>query len=162
MHSLNSTRKRIVVVDDDRAILDLVSTRLTLAGYDVFSARDGHEAVARISGVRPDAMVLDLNMPGLDGFGVLQRLGRAGTARLPILVLTARHDAADVQRAIGLGARDYLAKPFKDAQLLMRVARLVRPPADRRSTDEVITGLDNLITVAAREDESRPVLELPD
>jgi DNA-binding response OmpR family regulator len=152
MHSLHSTRKRIVVVDDDRAILDLVSTRLTLAGYDVFSARDGQEA----------AMVLDLNMPGLDGFGVLQRLGKAGTARLPILVLTARHDVADVQRAIGLGARDYLAKPFKDAQLLMRVARLVRPPVDRRSTDDVITGLDNLITVAAREDESRPTLELFD
>lgn len=160
MHSLTGPRKRVMTVDDDRAILELVSTRLTLAGYDVFSARDGHEAVSRISGVRPDAMVLDLNMPGLDGFGVLQRLGKVGTARLPILVLTARHDAADVQRAIGLGARDYLAKPFKDSQLLMRVARLLRPPADRRSVDEVITGLDNLITIAAREDDSRPPIEL--
>src|SRR5947209_1670389 len=103
MHSAIGLRRRVMTVDDDSAILELISTRLTLAGYDVFSARDGQEALARIQGIRPHAMVLDLNMPGLDGFGVLQRLGKAGTARVPTLVLTARHDTADVRRAIALG-----------------------------------------------------------
>jgi DNA-binding response OmpR family regulator len=117
--------RRVLVVDDDAAILELVTTRLLLSGFKVFTARNGHEAMRRMSEVKVDAMVLDLNMPSMDGFQVLTRLG--GMGRLPpTLVLTARHEAADVQRAVQLGARDYLAKPFKDQQLLMRVARLFR------------------------------------
>jgi two-component system OmpR family response regulator len=126
-------------VDDDRAILDLVSTRLTLAGYDVFSARDGRQAVERANALRPHAMVLDLSMP------LLENLGPAVLARLPTLVLTARHASADVQRAIALGARDYVAKPFKDSQLLLRVARLLRPPVDRRTLDDFTADVEALL-----------------
>ncbi len=139
-------RRRILVVDDDRAIRELVCTRLTLAGYDAFGARDGAEALERIGGLRPQAMVLDLNMPRVDGFGVLQGLGRERALRLPTLVLTARHSSADVQRAIGLGARDYLAKPFKDANLLMRVARLLRPRAQTLSVEQSFAEMELLLT----------------
>lgn len=139
------SRRRILVVDDDKAILELVSTRLTLAGYDVFGARDGHEALARLGGLRPAALVLDLNMPSLDGFGVLQRMGKEMTARIPTLVLTASRGPVDVQRAIQLGARDYLAKPFKDSDLLSRVARLFRRPVDRQGLLETLTSLEQML-----------------
>jgi two-component system OmpR family response regulator len=138
-------RRRILVVDDDRAILELVCTRLTLAGYDAFGARDGAEALQRLNGLRPQAMVLDLNMPNLDGFGVLKTLGRERAQATPTLVLTARHAAADVQRAISLGARDYLAKPFKDANLLMRVARLFRPRVHAASLADSFAEMDRML-----------------
>ena len=145
MSELEPSRRRILVVDDDRAILELLATRLTLAGHDVFSARDGRDALQKIEGLRPHAMVLDLNMPVMDGFGVLSALGKERAGRLPTLVLTARHGSADVQRAIGLGARDYLAKPFKDSQLLMRVSRLFRSRIEAMSLDDMLSGMDEML-----------------
>ena len=130
MPPLHEARRRILVVDDDSAILELVRTRLTLAGYMVLAAKDGCEALARLSERRYDAMVLDLNMPSVDGFEVLERAQDLEFPAPPTLVLTARHDALDVTRAVQLGARDYLAKPFQDRQLLMRVARLFRTQAN--------------------------------
>jgi DNA-binding response OmpR family regulator len=145
MPSLDPVRRRILAVDDDRAVLELVCTRLTLAGYDVFSARDGHEALGRLSSLRPAAMVLDLGMPSLDGFGVLEKMGKAGTAKTPTLVLTARHSAPDVKRAISLGARDFLSKPFNDNQLLMRVQRLFRCPVQARSLEDLFTDVESML-----------------
>jgi two-component system OmpR family response regulator len=149
MSLAEGARRRILAVDDDRAILELVATRLTLAGFDVFSARDGREAIERIGALRPHGMVLDLNMPGVDGFGVLEHLGMAGAARLPTLVLSARHATADVQRAIALGARDYVAKPFRDSQLLLRTARLFRPPVMRRELSDVFDDIEVMIAKTA-------------
>ena len=122
-----ATKPRIVVAEDDEAVLELVRTRLEIAGYAVSYARTGHAAIETIRAVQPTAVVLDLNMPGLDGFGVLTAL-RSQKSRTspPTLVLTARHAAEDVKRCLALGAKDYLAKPFKDKDLLARVARLVR------------------------------------
>jgi DNA-binding response OmpR family regulator len=145
MPPLREVPRRMLVVDDDPAILDLVCTRLTIAGHTVLSARNGHEALKRLGERRYDAMVLDLNMPQLDGFGVLERMAKLSVPSPPTLVLTASHNATHVQRAIKLGARDYLSKPFDDRQLLMRVARLFRRPADRRSLEEVIDGMDDLL-----------------
>jgi len=121
-----TARPKILVVDDDCAILELVTTRLMLDNYNVFTARDGREGLERLKSLRPEGLVLDLNMPVRDGFSVLEELGKMGASRTPTLVLTARHAAADVQRALRLGARDYLAKPFTSSQLRTRVARLVR------------------------------------
>ena len=118
--------RRMLVVDDDVSILELVSTRLTLAGHMVLTARNGGEALRRLTERRYDGMVLDLNMPQMDGFAVLECMADLAHPRPPTLVLTASHNAADVQRAVKLGARDYLSKPFDDRQLLMRVARLFR------------------------------------
>ena len=125
--------KRIFVAEDDTAIAELLTTRLEIAGYRVNAARDGASALRLILANPPAAVILDVNMPRLDGFSVLRALrGHAACARTPILMLTARKSAADVKQARDCGANDYLAKPFDDRQLLARVERLLRqgrPPA---------------------------------
>jgi two-component system chemotaxis response regulator CheY len=127
---LEKSKTRIFVAEDDPATLELLVTRLSVAGYEVTYARDGHQAVASILASRPNAAILDVNMPILDGFGVMKALrdNPSVSARMPIMVLTARNSPEDVKRAIQLGARDFLSKPFKDAHLLERVARLLRAP----------------------------------
>ena len=121
--------RRILIAEDDSGIRDLIRTRLNAVGYDTHTAKNGVEALLRIGELKPDALVLDINMPEMDGFGVLEVLKDSPIeTRLPVLVLTARHAADDVRRAVGLGAKDYLTKPFNEAQLLARVARLLRPP----------------------------------
>ena len=126
-------RKRVLVVDDDKAVLDLITTRLDLAGYQTFFARDGFEGLARLYELRPAALVVDVNMPRLDGFGLLRKMRLEGLLeRTPTMVLTARNQPDDVRQAIELGARDFLTKPFRDNQLISRVGRLVhKPPASR-------------------------------
>ncbi len=115
---------RILAVDDDPAILELIVTRLSLAGFETFYARDGYECLHRIQEIRPAALVLDVNMPGIDGFGVLKAL-RDTNCLPPTLMLTARNRTEDVQQAVKLGARDFLTKPFDDKQLIARVRRLI-------------------------------------
>jgi two-component system OmpR family response regulator len=123
-------RTRILVVEDDQIILDLITTRLDIAGYDTYFARDGFEGLKRLHELRPSALVLDLNMPRLDGFGLLRKM-RQEALNVPTMVLTARNQPDDVRQAITLGARDFLAKPFKDEQLLQRVGRLLRRAPSR-------------------------------
>lgn len=124
---MSANPPKILVAEDDAGVRDLVRTRLRIAGYDPHTAKNGLEAVERALQLRPAAMVLDINMPALDGFGVLSAIqDEAPDLHMPILVLTARHSADDVRMAIALGARDYLTKPFTEAQLLARVARLMR------------------------------------
>jgi DNA-binding response OmpR family regulator len=120
-------KPRILIADDDPNIRELIRTRLNANGYEAHTVRDGAEALSQILALRPDGVVLDINMPHMDGFGVLEALMEQGR-RLPVLVLTARHAADDVRRAVSLGAKDYLTKPFTEAQLQARVARLLRAP----------------------------------
>jgi DNA-binding response OmpR family regulator len=122
-------RPRILVVEDDASVRHLIRARLGMADYDVYVARDGREALKEVRRVQPHAMVLDINMPDLDGFGVLQALSDQADAPLPAtMVLTARHAEEDVRRAMQLGAKDYLTKPFSETQLMRRIARLLRRP----------------------------------
>jgi DNA-binding response OmpR family regulator len=123
----DTARPRVLVVEDDPMVMELITTRLELAGFQTYSARNGSEALSRLNDIRPDGMVLDINMPVLDGFEVLTRMKSTGeTQRTPTMVLTARNRPEDVKRAITLGARDFISKPFKDDQLIARVGRLVR------------------------------------
>jgi two-component system OmpR family response regulator len=123
-----SNRPRILVAEDDASILDLIRVRLLDAGYEVHVARNGFEAATRIRNIRPDAVILDINMPLLDGFAVLDGMkGDPSLAHTRAMMLTARHSGDDVRRAMLLGAKDFLAKPFSETQLLSRVARLLRP-----------------------------------
>lgn len=141
MPNLNEVKQiRILVVEDDPMVLDLITTRLSLAGFHTFYARDGVEGLARLSEVGPAAMVLDINMPRLDGFGVLTAMRSMGLA-VPTLVLTARSQSSDVEEALRLGASDFLAKPFQDQQLLARVGRLLRRPAGRAAPAPVPAAL---------------------
>ena len=126
--SLNSARKRIVVAEDDPAVMELICVRLDLAGYQSVPARDGYQALERIHASRPSAIILDIGMPGMDGFGVLREIQHY-RPRFPVLVLTARRASEEVRKAIGLGADAYLVKPFDDKQMLDRIARLVSPPS---------------------------------
>lgn len=126
MPQLEARARKVLVVDDDPFIMELIITRLALAGYATAQARDGRKALERLADFRPEAMVLDLNMPRLDGFGVLREMQASKTLSKPsTLVLTARNQAEDVQLAIALGAKDYMSKPFRDDQLLARVGRLL-------------------------------------
>jgi two-component system OmpR family response regulator len=115
----------ILVVDDDPMLRDLVAAHLIRAGYRVITANDGVQALMRVRDDQPDAMILDLSMPRLDGFGLLTRMQRLGYTT-PTMVLTARHNVDDVRQSMGLGAKDYLAKPFEEQVLLGRVARLLQ------------------------------------
>lgn len=137
--SSEGRRPRILIVEDDPMVLELVATRLELAGFQTFSARNGREGLDRVQDLRPDGLVLDINMPVMDGFMVLSHMKSVRTHYPPTLVLTARNKPEDVKAAIALGARDFLTKPFKDDQLLARVGRLVRKrsgssgPAEQRT-----------------------------
>jgi two-component system OmpR family response regulator len=124
---------RIFIAEDDESILELLVTRLRIAGYHTTQEKDGVAALEAIRRAPPSACILDVNMPRMDGFQVLKRL-RADplTAHVPVLILTARRAPDDIKTAIRLGATDYLSKPFNHEQLLARVARLLRrrPPSD--------------------------------
>jgi DNA-binding response OmpR family regulator/cellulose synthase/poly-beta-1,6-N-acetylglucosamine synthase-like glycosyltransferase len=120
----------ILIVDDDAIIRKLVSIALSRAGYDVTIATDGHEALQRLSEATPDLIISDVMMPGLDGFALLTQLRTDPVlGRIPVIMLTARGTAEDVEQGLGLGADDYLPKPFEMRELVARArAKIERPP----------------------------------
>ena len=118
---------RVLVIDDDPAILELVSVNLDLAGYEVFKAPDGIKGQALALQLLPDLMVLDLMLPKVDGFTVCQRLRRdERTAEIPLLMLTALGQTQNKVDGFNAGADDYLTKPFEIQELLVRVRALLR------------------------------------
>jgi len=116
---------RILVVDDDRAVRESLRRSLQFNGYEVEVASDGAEALARVSAVAPDALVVDVMMPRLDGLETTRALRAAGSD-LPILVLTARDAITDRVAGLDAGADDYLTKPFALEELLARLRALLR------------------------------------
>ena len=125
---LDKARKgrRVFVIDDDPGILELTSTLLTQAGCIVATADNGYDGLEELPKFRPEVLVLDLNMPGMDGFTVLDHMRKMGFINaVRTLVFTARTNRDDVDRAVALGARDYLSKPYEPKELLLRVARLL-------------------------------------
>jgi two-component system OmpR family response regulator len=111
---------RILVVDDEENIRFLVTTALSLAGMDTVTATTGFEALDQIYRERPDLIVLDVMIPGLDGFAILRRLRDQGN-HVPIVFLTARDQSADRVRGLSEGGDDYIVKPFDVAELVARV-----------------------------------------
>jgi DNA-binding response OmpR family regulator len=114
----------VLVVDDEPDILLLHRLNLEAAGHSVVLAADGMTALERIADRRPDCVVLDVMMPVLDGWGVLERL-KAVDDPPPVLVVSAKSSPADIGRARDLGAADFLAKPFDGDELVDRVAALL-------------------------------------
>jgi two-component system OmpR family response regulator len=116
---------RLLVVDDEQVLVDLLSDALRFAGYEVVAARTGREALKVASDARPDLVILDVNLPDLDGFEVIRRLRRDGNA-VPVVFLTARDDPDDLRAGFGGGGDDYITKPFSLEELNLRVQAVLR------------------------------------
>lgn len=130
----------VLVVEDDRSIRRMLERTLAAEGYDVSGVSDGGGALAAIERAAPDLLVLDLGLPGLDGFAVCRRLRDKGLA-LPILMLTARDAVDDRVAGLDAGADDYLVKPFAPKELSARVRALLRrgeEPRELLAFDDVV------------------------
>jgi two-component system KDP operon response regulator KdpE len=112
-------RQRVLVIDDDPRIVRFTRLKLTASGYQVFTAACGEEALELVRVEQPDIIVLDIIMPGMDGFEVLQKL--RALSDLPVIVFSARPENGP--RALSLGASDFLVKPFDINDLAMRIQR---------------------------------------
>jgi two-component system KDP operon response regulator KdpE len=136
---------RVLVVDDEQSIRRAVGRALAARGYEVQLASDGEEALTAAAAFQPDLVVLDLNLPALDGLEVCRQL--RGWSPVPILVLSVREDEPDKVAALDLGADDYLTKPFGIDELMARVRALLRraqgaPRPARFRTDHLQIDLD--------------------
>jgi two-component system alkaline phosphatase synthesis response regulator PhoP/two-component system response regulator VicR len=138
--------KQILVVDDERHIVRLVEVNLSRAGYDVATAYDGVEALEKVEEEEPDMIVLDVMMPRMDGFEVLKRLqADPDTADIPVIMLTAKAQDADIFRGWSSGVSSYLTKPFNPRELLTFVERIFQSLEEGGSGD--LTGGDEGETV---------------
>ncbi|MFF2073591.1 response regulator transcription factor [Kitasatospora sp. NPDC058162] len=118
---------RILVVDDDPTVAEVVAGYLTRAGHHVDRAADGPQGLALARSARPDLLVLDLMLPGMDGLEILRRLrADADGAELPVVLLTAKGDETDRILGLELGADDYVTKPFSPRELVLRVQSVLR------------------------------------
>ncbi|MCX6344435.1 MAG: response regulator [Armatimonadetes bacterium] len=130
--------KKILACDDEKHIVRLIQVNLERAGFDVITANDGKEALLKIQNERPDLVVLDVMMPYMDGFEVLQNLRRhAHTRDIPVIMLTAKAQDADIFKGWQSGVDCYLTKPFNPMELLSFVRRIFDygdggPGGDRR------------------------------
>lgn len=133
-----STPAHILVVDDEKDLAELVSFNLRKGGYETSVVHDGRQALHTISKAQPDLIVLDVMMPGLSGIDVLTRMrGDAATAKLPVILLTAKSEEVDQVVGLTVGADDYVTKPFSMKVLLARVETLLRRakgPSQERQT----------------------------
>jgi DNA-binding response OmpR family regulator len=129
---------RILLVDDDASLLDVLGLAFADAGYTVSTAPDGARALGAALRDEPDAIVSDVNMPGLDGFSLCRKLREKGKS-VPIVLLTSRDNEIDEALGLELGADDYVAKPFSTRVLLARVAALLRRDAMRKQRESAQT-----------------------
>jgi two-component system response regulator MprA len=129
---------RILIVDDDRSLRDALRRALVLGGYDTVSAADGADALSQITRTRPDAVVLDVGLPDIDGLEVSRRLRTAGD-RVPILMLTARDAIEDRIDGLDAGADDYLVKPFDVGELKARLRALLRRSGQTGADPEALS-----------------------
>ncbi len=133
----------VLVVDDESKYRRLIRTNLTMAGYEVREAGNGHEALQSIFQNEPDLVVLDLRLPDMDGFSVCDRIRKMST--VPVLVLTALTSEADTIQALDMGADDYLAKPFSPGEMLARIRALLRRSRDMLQVESAGCGDIRLI-----------------
>jgi DNA-binding response OmpR family regulator len=111
-----------LIVDDDPDVRDLVAYKLEQSGFDVRRASNGQQAMEAVAAQQPDVVLLDIMMPGTSGLEVLERWRLEGaTARLAVLLLTAKAQESDVERGFELGADDYIVKPFSPREVVRRV-----------------------------------------
>lgn len=127
----------ILVVDDEPGVRDLISDALNLVGLSSITAAHGMEALTKLRDNQIDLMILDINMPTMDGYEVLERMHEQGF-RTPVIVLTARLDREDTKRAFELGADDFVRKPFGIEELTLRVNAILRRSQPQIENESVI------------------------
>lgn len=129
LQGYNASMQRILIVDDERTIVQIVEQRLRRDGFDVLSASTGAAALTTLRQHEPAAVLLDIGLPDIDGFEVLRRL-RAEGFNVPVIMLTARGEEVDRVVGLELGADDYVVKPFSPRELVARVRALLRRTAE--------------------------------
>ena len=133
--------ERILVVEDESAIVDIVCRALRRHGYETESAGDGDAALDKAATLRPDLVILDLMLPKMDGWEVCRRLrAMPETASTPVIMLTARRDERDIIEGLEIGADDYIKKPFSLAELVARVRALLRRAAGKEAARTIEDG----------------------
>jgi two-component system alkaline phosphatase synthesis response regulator PhoP len=138
-------RHRILVVDDEEDILKLVQYNLAREGYQVTCVASGEDAVKSAQAKPPNLILLDLMLPGLDGFGVIRQLrGAPATARIPIVVVSARGEESDIVVGLELGAEDYITKPFSPRVLVARVRAILRRKAEAPPAEDAVIKIHDL------------------
>lgn len=124
---MQMAQSKILVVEDDHDIAQLLALSIRKAGFEVLTSENGYEALSLVRQHQPDLLVLDLMIPGIDGFEVCKELKRdPKTAELPIIILTARGEEIDRIIGLELGADDYVVKPFSPRELLLRIRAILR------------------------------------
>lgn len=135
---------RLLVVEDEDMLADMLLDALGFAGYEVHLARTGAKALSRQAKLRPDILLLDVNLPDVDGFTVATRL-RAGGDRVPIIFLTARDTPMDLRQGYLSGGDDYLTKPFRLEELRLRIEAVLRRTLADRAAEEVRLSVGDLV-----------------
>ncbi|WP_100445419.1 response regulator transcription factor [Glycomyces xiaoerkulensis] len=145
---------RLLVVDDEESLADLLVEALSFQGYEVAAEHSGSGALEAVDHSRPDLVILDVNMPGVDGFSVADRLRSAGD-RTPIIFLTARTAPDDLREGFGTGGDDYLTKPFRLEELSLRVSAVLRRTlgrdAEQARPDDTVDVGDLRLDLAAHQ-----------
>ncbi len=140
------TVKKVLVVDDEPDIVELVSYNLSKEGFEVSSAADGEEALARIRKERFDFLVLDLMLPGIQGLELCRIVRNDPHTRgIPIIMLTAKGEEVDKILGLEMGADDYMAKPFSPRELVARVRAVMRRASERTAADEKVLRIGGLV-----------------
>ena len=136
-------KQRVMIVDDDANIAELISLYLAKECYETKIVYDGEEALKVFPEFRPNIILLDLMLPGMDGFALLRQL-RGGGSRLPVLMLTARSELNDRVRGLDAGADYYLTKPFEPEELLACIRSLLRRGGEDAAADPEVTAFGDL------------------
>ncbi len=131
-------RRRVLVAEDDTVTADIICRYLARAGFEAATASNGHLALAQASSWRPDLLLLDIMLPGLDGLEILSRL-REANLRMPVILVTARGEEADRVGGLRRGADDYVTKPFSPDELVARVEAVLRRVAQDEDAEAAIT-----------------------
>ena len=139
--AVTNSLARILVAEDETSLNDLLQDALRMSGYETISAKHGLEALRLIREEKPDLVILDINMPQLDGFGVIEKL-RNENNNVPVIVLTARDQKDDKSIGFGLGADDFVTKPFGLEELLMRVTAVLRRSKNTPTSGNILVNGD--------------------
>ena len=138
-----SAEAKLLVVDDEFNILELLATSLRFAGFEVVTAGNGREAIEKAEQEQPDLIVLDVMMPGMDGFDVTRRL-REGGRTYPVLFLTAKDATEDKVAGLSAGGDDYVTKPFSLDEVIARIRAILRRSRSLQEEDTAILRVDDL------------------